>query len=275
MTKMLLKINSDDDFSYDTDGYIIGISNFCICFGKTYEVKNIKEIRRKFNDKKLFASLNKPVYNFELKAYKSVLEKLDNIGLDGIIVGDVAALTYDLKTPVILDQLHLNNSSLSVKHYANNSVGGFVLTNDITLDEINKIKRENKKSLLFKQVFGLPHLSTSVRNLISNYFEHFNKNINDNLCIISEDGKNEQYYIIEDYFGTHILSKNPINLIGILDFIMADYFIIDGYLLNEYNWVVDAFMNKDASLKNKIDTKFNANEGFINQKTIYKVKHND
>lgn len=275
MAKILLKINNSDDFSCATDGYIIGISDFCICFGKTYNVEKVEEIKKNVNNKKLFVSLNRPIYNFELKEYKNILKKLDNMGLDGIIVGDVAALTYGLKTPIILDQLHLNNSSLSIKHYAKNNVSGVVLTNDITLDEINKIKCESKNTLLFKQVFGLPHLSTSARYLISNYLEHFNKSLKDRVCIISEDGKINEYYITEDYFGTHILSKKPINLIDKLDSIKVDYFIVDGYLLSDYKWVIEAFMNKNIKLKDEIDSKFNANEGFINKKTIYKVRHDD
>lgn len=275
MAKILIKVNNSDDFSCDCDGYIIGISGFCICFGKTYDFQKVKEIKKNFNDKKLFVSLNRPIYNYELKEYKDILKKLDNLDLDGIIIGDVSTLTYNLKTPIILDQLHLNNSSLSIKHYAKNNVSGVVLTNDITLDEINKIKDENKNTLIFKQVFGLPHLSTSVRHLVSNYLEHFNKNLEDKVCIISEDGKNNEYYITEDYFGTHILSKNPINLIDKLDSIKADYFIVDGYLLTDYKWVFDAFASKDIKLKDEINRKFNANEGFINKKTIYKVRHDD
>ena len=61
------------------------------------------------------------------------LKEVDDLGINGIIVGDIAALTYDLKTNIILDQMHLNNSFYAINHYYNNGVYGTVLTNDITL----------------------------------------------------------------------------------------------------------------------------------------------
>ncbi len=275
MKKMILKINKDEDFLYPCDGYILGIDNFCICFSKTFLVDDVIKIKKKYDDKKIFVSLNRVIFNSELSTYKSILKKLDKIGLDGIIVGDVSSLTYDLKTPIILDQMHLNNSSLSIKHYHDNGVCGIVLSNDITLQEINKIKDNNKDVIMFKQVFGMPHLSTSVRKLVSNYFEHFNKKTDGKVFKIKENNSTISYTIFEDYFGSHILSNNPINLIDKLNLLNVDYFIFDGFLLEDYKWVLKAFINNDINLKNKIDDAFNSNEGFIDRKTIYKVKNND
>ena len=39
--------------------------------------------------------------------------------------------------------------------------------------------------------------------------------------------------------------------------------------------VVDAFKTNDTELNETINEKFNADEGFINKKTIYKVKNNE
>ena len=275
MGKIILKINNKEDILYPSCGYILGVKDFCICFGISYTVDEIIDIKKKQGNKRLFASLNRPIFNSELELYKSTLQKLDSVGLDGIIVGDVAALTYNLKTPIILDQLHLNNSLLSVKHYHDNKAGGIVLTNDITLDESNKIKENNKDMLIFKQVFGLPHLSTSVRKLVSNYFIHFNKYSSDSTFRIKEDKESNEYVILEDYFGTHILSSKSLNLINEIHLINADYLVFDGYLLNNYKWVLEAFIENNVSEKEKIDNTFNSNEGFINQRTIYKVKNND
>lgn len=275
MSKILLKINNKDELLYPSDGYILGVKNFCICFGKTYTPSEIRKIKKKNDEKKVFASLNRVIFNNELKFYKETLKKLDDIGLDGIIVGDVAALSYELTTPITLDQLHLNNSSLTIEHYYNNGVNGIILTNDITLKETNDIKENNKKMLTFKQVFGLPHLSTSKRKLISNYLKHFNKSSNGRFFKIKENNSDNEYIILEDHFGTHILNGSPINLIDRLSNINADFFIFDGYLLNDFKWVLDAFMKNNYKLKDKIDDTFNSNEGFINQKTIYKVKNND
>lgn len=275
MRQMLIKINNEEELLYPANGYILGVINYSICFGKAFNLDEIKKIRVENKNKKIFVSLNRLIFNDELKSYKRTLEKLDSMNLDGIIVGDIAALTYGLKTKIILDQMHLNNSLYSIKHYFDNNVSGFVLTNDITLDEINKIKENNKNAILFKQVFGLPHLSTSRRKLVSNYLNYFKIETKSNVYEIKENNKDDSYYIFEDYFGTHILSKNPLNLLKYINLINVDYFIFDSFLLKTCKFVYDAFYTKDLSLNEKINDTFNANEGFINKETIYKVKKND
>lgn len=281
MNNILLKVNKDINlYPNETDsfmGYILGVDTYSICFGINYSVSKIKEIRSKYKDKKIYVSLNRVIFNNELDDYKKVLQELDNIGLDGIIVGDIAALTYNLKTNIILDQLHLNNSFLTVKHYSNNNVSGIVITNDITKDDINIIKEENKGTILFKQVFGLPHLSTSRRHLASNYLKYFNKENNSNIHLIKEDNIGDYYYVVEDLFGTHILDSKPLNLLSQIGNINCDYFIIDDYLI--YNLdieeLIDIYSNIKVDKNDYINNKYNANDGFINKKTIYKVKNND
>ena len=276
MKKILVKVNNEEELTYPADGYVLGVTKFCICFNKTFNISEINQVIKKNNDKEIYVSLNKPVFNFEVEEYKNLLLNLDKLGLNGIIVGDVAALTYDLKTPIIIDQLHLNNSSLTVKYFLNNGVKGVFLTNDITLDEINKIKDENKNGLLFKQVFGLPHLSSSVRSLVTNYLSYFGKKSNNKVYKIKERIDDDSYFIVEDYFGTHILGSKPINLINELDTIKVDYAIIDGYLLDKkIDNVLKAFLENDVTKRKEIDEAFNSNEGFINRKTIYKVKNDD
>jgi len=272
MTKILLKINNDNELIYPVDGYILGIKDFSNLFNKTYTVNDVKYILKKHTNKEIYVSLNRCVFNGELAEYKRVLEELDKLPIAGIIVSDIAALTYNLKTNVILDQGHLNNSYYSINHYLKNGVSGVFLTNDITKDEINEI-RKNTKGLLFKQVFGYVHLSTSKRMLVSNYLEHFNKKENSDYYIINEDKSNEFYKVVEDSFGTHILSAHPINLLG-YD-INSDYIVIDAFLLGDIRDVVNAYVSNDVTKKKDIDSKYDANDGFINTKTIYRVKKDE
>ena len=272
MSKILLKINHEEELMYPVDGYILCIKDFSNLTEKTFSIDEIKEVVKDSPNKEIYASLNRCVFNDELDKYKRVLTQLDELHLNGIIVSDIAALTYNLKTKLILDQGHLNNSYYSINHYLNNNVSGVYLTNDITVSEIDEI-RKNTKSTLFKQVFGYTHLSTSKRMLVSNYLKHFNKNNKSNYYMINEDKSNEFYKIIEDSFGTHIISPHPINLLG-YD-MNVDYIVIDGFLLDNIKDVCDIFKSNDISKKKDIDMKYNANEGFINTKTIYKVKKDE
>lgn len=274
MKKIILKINKEEELLYPCDGYILGVTNFCICFGKTYLPADIKEIKQNNPDKKIFASLNRPIFNNEVLEYREMLKALDEAGLDGIITSDIASLTYSLKTLVILDQLHLNNSYYTINHYKNNGVGGMMLTNDITLNDINIIY-DNTNALLFKQVFGYPHLSTSNRRLVTNYLTHFNLKNDSRSYQIREQNSDSYYHVIEDDFGTHILGDKPINLLSVYDKLNVDYAIIDGYLLDDIKMVLETFLNNDLSKIKKIKELYNTNDGFINKETIYKVRNDE
>ncbi|MEG2620702.1 MAG: U32 family peptidase [Bacilli bacterium] len=278
MSKLLIKVNYLKDLKIPCDGYIIGIEKFSCNFSTSFSYEEIKNIDS--TNKEIFVAFNRPIFNEELKEYKNMLLKIDSLGLSGIIFNDVSTLTYNLKTKLIIDQNHLNNNFMTINHYYNNGVYGTVLTNDITKDEINIIK-ENTKSLLFKQAFGLEHLSTSVRKLISNYAKYKKIKIDNNKKIMSESKENKQCIIIEDDFGTYIFSSEITNLIMETTDIKADYFIIDGYLLDDVdiNCVVKAFLSSAPKQKEKmveyVSNIHDCVSGFINKKTVYKVKKHD
>lgn len=272
MSKILLKINDVKELSYEADGYILGIDKYSFLFGKTFNIDEIKKIKDDLKKKEIFVSFNRVIFNDELEDYKMKLKEIDDLAINGIIVGDIAALTYDIKTNVILDQTHLNNSFYAINHYYNNGVYGTVLTNDITLREINDIKK-NTKSVLFKQVFGYPHLSTSKRKLISNYKEYFNINDTSSIYEIVEKNSDNIYKIIEDNFGTHILGDKVLNLLS-FD-IDVDYKIVDGFMLGDVKKVLEIFMNNKKDKNDWINDTYNANYGFINKETIYRVKKDE
>ena len=117
MKKTLIKVNNYNDLKYPSDGFILGVLDYSFLFSKTFSVKEIKQIIKENRDKEIFAELNYIVPNSKIDEYKNVLKSLDKLGLKGIIVGDIAALTYNLETPIILNQLHLNNSSLTINPY--------------------------------------------------------------------------------------------------------------------------------------------------------------
>lgn len=274
MSKVLLKINDEKELTYPADGYILGMDIFSYLFEITFSVETIKKIKEENKEKEIYVSVNRMIFNDELDNYKKILHELDDLGLNGIIIGDIAALTYNLKTNIILDQMHLNNSYYTINHYKDNGVSGVVLTNDITLDDINII-HDNTNALLFKQVFGYPHLSTSNRRLVTNYLTHFNLENESKSYEINERNSDSYYKVIEDDFGTHILGDKPLSLLGVYDKLNVDYAIIDGYLLGNIKMVLDSFLNEDLTKVSEIEGLYNTNDGFINKETIYKVKNDE
>ena len=90
---------------------------------------------------------------------------------------------------------------------------------------------------------------------------------------INESKSNDYYKIVEDDNGTYILGSKVLNLLKYdLD---VDYEIISSYLIGDVKEVLDIFINKDVSKNNYLNEKYNCDEGFINKKTIYKVKKDE
>lgn len=272
MSKILLKINKEEELTYPADGYILGIDKFSYLFNKTFSIEDIKKIRDNVLYKEIYVSFNKIIFNDEIEEYKKYLKLIDDIGLDGIIVGDIAALTYNLKTNIILDQMHLNNSYYTINHYANNGVNGVILTNDITKKEIEEITK-NTDILTFKQVFGYPHLSTSNRYFVSNYLKHFKIKDKSSFYKISEKNSSSYYQVIEDDFGTHILGDKVLNLLG--NNLNVDYEIVDGFMIDNIKDVLKAFYEHDYDKKEYFNKIYDASTGFINKETIYRVKKDE
>ncbi len=275
MAKKILKVNSLNELKYSSklDGYILGINKFSCLFEKTFSISEIKEFIYEHSSKDVFVSFNKMVYNDELSDYKKTLLEVDKLGVKAIIVSDVAALTYGLKTNVILDQFHLNNSYHTINHYVKNGVMGVVLTDDITKDEIEKI-RQNTSCLLFKNVLCFSHLSTSARKLVTNYMNYFKVKHHSKSYKIKERNKDNYYRIVEDDFGTHILNNKVLYL---MDFhLPVDYEIIDGYLMdkNVFKDVLTNFYDNDK-MKDILTSKYELTTGFINHETIYKVRKDE
>ena len=57
MSKLLIKINDDKELTYDTDGFILGLNNYSICFSKYYDIEQLKKIKNTYKDKEIFVSL--------------------------------------------------------------------------------------------------------------------------------------------------------------------------------------------------------------------------
>lgn len=270
--KTLIKINNEEELAYDFDGFILGVKGYSLSFEKYYAINEIKKIISN-TKKEIYVSLNRPIFNNELEDYKKTLKELDKLGLKGIIVGDIATLTYNLNTNIILDQMHLNNSYLTIKHYQNNGVKGIVLTNDITKEEINLIK-DKTNILLFKQVFGYEHISTSVRKLVTNYLDTFEIKSNSDRFYIKEESSDKYYNIKEDYFGTHIYSDKVLNIIDIKDELNVDCLVLDSHLIDK-NIMKEIYKDYLSNNFTEISKKIEGYNGFIDTKTIYKVKNNE
>ena len=253
----------------DIYGVMLYIDNLSVNSSFYINVDDLDDID--FKGKKVFVVMNKIMHNNDLVLVRKTLDKLIN--------KDVKILFYDMSVyniskelgiieKLVIYQDHLNASILSNKFYYDLGIMGSYVSSDITGEELLEIKDSSKMEIYFT-VYGYMPIFYSRRYLVKNYLKFINKeDMVGKYSIISDTGV--EYPIVEEGYGTTIYSNEPVNLINYLDYLdQIDYIVMNsnGIDRNEFNLMVDKFINKES-----VD---NCYLGFFNTKTIFKVKNND
>ena len=261
------------------DGYIIGIKDMSVNANMYIEDLNIL----KSINKDIFISLNKNMHNSDLDKLRELLIKLNNYNIKGVLYYDMAVLSIyrslDLNYDLVWAQEHLATNYSTINYYNSFGVNYTYLSSDITEEEIIEISK-NTKSKLIVNLFGYLPMFVSKRHIVKNYLEYFKLEDESNVNYITKECKT--YPIIDNNIGTVVYSNNILN--GIKTSLNID---VDYIVLNSFDIELDKFINVIEMFKNvnkenvleyekKINNMFpNVDNGFLNTKTIYKVKKNE
>ena len=260
-TKEMLK----DFLNSNIDGFILPIENLSVNSNCYFTIDEVKDIVQK-TKKEINISLNKNMTNQDLPLLEKTLIELNKLKIKKVLFYDLAILNIckrlNLNIELAIYQDHLNASIKSNLFYKKRGVNTTVITNDITIDEINEIA--NYQSLMMIGYGYLP-IFYSRRYLITNYLEYIGKKKKNSLYTIKD--KENDYIIEEEKYGTTIYTKEPINLINKIDKLNIDYIILNANHINnkEFNKIVNQYVNRKSD-NNKYY------EGFIEKKTVYKVE---
>lgn len=262
-----------DDTLKKVNGVLLGIKDLSIGFNE-YETTNtilekIEHIKSLGNE--VFISLNKNMYNEDLEYLKKVLIMLDD-KVNGIFYYDISVFnivkTLKLNIKLYWSQEHLTNNYNTCNFWQKRGVTGVVLSNDITYEEIEEIRKNTSLKIVF-QIYGYVKMMASSRKLVSNYLKHVNMNMKDVPYKIHERISEKEYQIIEDENGTITLTDkciNGINYIDDLQKINIDYIFLDFISIDDADEILDAFNENNKSYFTEKE------EYFLSKETIYKVK---
>ena len=268
--KLLVSANSLDHLNNllkkNIDGVILSIDKLSVNDTFFIDVDMLDKID--FNNKEIFVSLNKLMHNSDLEYLRCVMNKLKDKRVR-IMYYDMAvymiAKKLNMLDKLVIEQDHLNASTLSNKFYYDRGIKSSYITSDITIDELLEIK-DNSKMEIFFLGYGYAPIFYSRRYLISNYLKYINKEKKDgNYSIVSDT--DVEYPISEEAYGTTVYTEKPINLINYLDELnKIDYLVLKSNKIDdvEFNKMIDKFLRHEH-----IDNDY---VGFLNTKTIYKVK---
>lgn len=254
--------------SYNIDGFIVPIKNLSVNQSFEVDYKDLELVIDKIKNKEVILLINKMMHSSDIELLRKVLKKTSTLKVDKIMYYDnsVYMLSQELKLniPLVIYQDHLNLSILSNKFYNDMGINYAYISSDITKEEIRDIKL-NTKSKLFITAYGYVPIFYSRRYLLSNYFEYIDKSYKKDVFYLDNE-----YPIKESDFGTIIYSNKIINLINELDNLdFIDYIVMDSFNIDrqEFNEMVNKFINKD-----KVEDTYT---GFLDKKTIYKVKNSN
>ena len=261
------------------DGYIIGIKDMSVNANMYIEdLTMLKDI-----NKDVFIALNKNMHNSDLQKVKQILIDLNNYNIKGVLYYDIAILSIykslDLNYDLVWSQEHLTTNYSTINYWNKLGVNYTYLSSDITEEEIIEITK-NTKSKLIVNLFGYLPMFVSKRHIVKNYLEYFKLNDNSDVNYMTKEGK--VYPIIDNNIGTTVYSNNILNGINTSLNIDVEYIALNSFGINTDDFinVIEMFksVNKDnvSVYEEKINNMFNnIDNGFLNTKTIYKVKKDD
>lgn len=261
------------------DGFIVGVENLCtnICF--CINKDNIS-ILNELSDKDLFISLNKNINDDELDLVKDYLLLFKNYNIKGLLIYDIGVFNLykklDLNYEIYWSQEHLTTNYASINYWNNEGFDGVYISNDITEDEINEII-DNIDCKTMMTIFGYIPMFVSKRHIINNYLDYFKLSDRSDINYIEKE--NKVYPIVDKKIGTVCFNNNILNGIKAYLDLNIGYYVLDSFNIDihEFIKVIELFkrVNKNnvEKYENKINKMFkNTSNGFLNTKTIYKVK---
>lgn len=294
MSEIYIPINKDihNDMyvKQDFDGYFIGLLGYSSNFNYLVELEKLENIVNSINNKKIFISLNRLYYNDEIDKIRELLIKLNNMNITGITFSDVGVLeiarSINFTKELLWQSNHLGTNSNTIKFLNKRDVNYFLLSTEITKDEIIEIKNNCNSEKIGVNLYGHLNMATSSRKLLTNYFEYINKEKNNNKYIMRDKIKNQDYIVTEDK-NTDFFTKDILNGIKFYPELLEnniDFIFLDDYMIpyEKFYNIIETF----SSLRRaKDDTKFvetlekvtesntenNTFYGFLDKKTVFKV----
>jgi collagenase-like PrtC family protease len=270
MSKIYIPLPKKEDLDkYDVDGFFIGIKNYSYGFNNLISLDELNDYINKSN-KEIFITFNRLYYNNEIEDLKKLISELIKLNITGIGFSDIGVLNIlnelNYNGKVLWFSTHLGTNSRTIKFLSKRNVDLFLLSNEITKDEIIKIKN-NSNELVGCTLYGHLNMATSSRKLLTNYFEYINKSKEKDIYTIKDKIKDEEYIVTEG-FNTDFYTKRILNgikyyneLSSIIDFIYLDDYMIDS---KDFINIVKSFKSNEV-----IDSDY---LGFLEKKTVYKVE---
>ncbi len=211
-------------FEYGADAVYLGGKNFSLrnLSGNFTidEIKTAKDIALKKN-KKIYITLNIYPYNEDIENIRLFLEELKDISPDALIVSDpgviLLANSVDESIPVHLSTQSNTTNYKAVEFWHNFGVKRINLARELSIEDIQFIRKKNRDIELEVFIHGAMCMSMSGRCLLSNFLttRPSNKGECTHPCrwkyyLTEETREGEFFPVEEDARGTYIMNSKDL-----------------------------------------------------------------
>ena len=216
---------------------------------------------------KIYVTVNTMPHSCEYERLKKYLVRLNEIGVDALIISDLGVFTL-ARELIPGMEIHISTQASTVSAYTANTwhkMGAkrVVLARELSLDEINEIRKNTDKSLELECfVHGSMCISYSGRCLLSNYYTGRDANrgacaqpcrwnyINASPIEFAEEKRTDHRLGLEEYKeGTFVMSSKDMCMIEHIPELMEsgiDSFKIEGRMKSAYYTAICANTYKMA-----------------------------
>jgi collagenase-like PrtC family protease len=204
-----------------------------------------------------YLSVNRMILQSEWSAFQSEIQQIISYHPAGFIVSDLGVMHYLKKNfpkkRIVLQTDTTITSAQDVEILLTLGVDLVALARELTFAEVTEIVKQHGNQVLISG-FGYQSMSTSNRPLMSNYFEHIDRDIEVlyKRFTLQEEGRMERYPAMQDNHGFHIFTSSVLENfeeVNLLESIGLKHLMIDSLFIDEetIHTVIETF-NKNIPM---------------------------
>lgn len=233
--------------------FLFPLEGFTVGYPVTFKLDEIDEFG-------CYILVNRLLDEDSIESLKELFKNFPK-NIKGIVFEDlgVIELVKDLDITKILWQNHLNASYLSINGFLK-YVDSVMMSTDITEEEIKLIINKADKPLVLP-VLGFTPVMYSRRHLLSNFNINYDDNVS-NPNVITEEVLKDEFKIYENEYGTQLFYNKVYDGRCLMKYDALYYFINSVFITDED--IISFIKNEELSVSSF--------DGFLNKKTIYKLK---
>jgi len=237
----------------ETDGIIVYHRFLSNAFPYKFTTEEIKDIK-KSTEKKVFLSLLPLYRDYQFTIIEEVISSLKD--LDGFLFQDLGLVNifkkYHLEDKAIYYPGTFINNYSDATFLSELSLSHFVISREITLNDIDIIFKKEENYHYSYSIFGYQNMFYSFRKHFTNFISHYHLNLklkdNYNLSL-KEEMRDSLYPSLEDDYGFYLYRDKIQNgFLALSHFNKAEYLILNRIFINDemYYDTIDLYNKKTS-----------------------------